>query len=70
MKLAVRMPDYARGFAVKCGRETDAAGTDGPAAERGKDISFDREKGYALIRLTGDTCLHVTLSLIHIFPLL
>lgn len=60
MKLAVRMPDYARGFAVKCGRETDAARTDGPAAERGKDISFDREKGYALIRLTGDTCLHVT----------
>lgn len=47
MKLAVRMPDYARNFTVK-------RGTDGRTAE------FEQVKGYAVLSLTDDICLNVT----------
>lgn len=49
LKLAVRIPDYAKNFTVKASR------TDGT----GQDISFVYEKGYAVIQLSEDVSLRV-----------
>lgn len=52
MKLAVRIPDYAGNFAVRYVGDGGQADGYGPA--------LVREKGYGIISLTGDVCLHVT----------
>lgn len=57
IKIAVRIPEYAKNFTVFSLEEKE--GGNGEGKNGGREIAFIREKGYAVIRLTKDAGIRV-----------